>query len=186
MSFSIPIQRAARIVRAGGVIAYPTEGVFGLGCDPSDGEAVARILAIKRRDPAMGLVIIAATPQQLEGWIDRESIDTAEALQRGDGITWIAPADTGVPYWIRGDHDGVAVRITTHPIAAALCTAADTTLVSTSANVHGRLPTRSRFVLRRNFGDLVDYIVPGDCGDAEGPSEIRVLGSGRVVRPAAS
>lgn len=186
MHFSMPIQRAARIVRGGGVVAYPTEGVFGLGCDPADVEAVARILAIKRRDPAMGLVIIAAAPGQLEGWVEPSVLEGDGTLGHADGITWIARAGPRVPFWIRGEHEGIAVRITAHPVAAALCLASGTALVSTSANVSGRPPTRRRFVLRRNLGDLVDFVVPGDCGDAGGPSEIRELGSGRVVRPASA
>ena len=89
-----------------------------------------------------------------------------------------------MPLWIRGAHDGVAVRLTTHPVARALCDAAQAALVSTSANISGRPPARNSFVLRRRFGALVDYIVPGDCGRATGPSEIRDLLTGKTFRPA--
>ena len=185
MRFSIPVRQAARIVRAGGVIAYPTEGVYGLGCLPGDAEAVARILSIKQRDPGMGLVLIAASQRQLRGWV-AATLPEPGAPGADNPVTWIAPAADDVPYWIRGDHQSVAVRLTAHPVAAALCNAAGDALVSTSANISGHPPTRNRFVLRRNFDDLVDYIVPGDCGPAKGPSEIRELGSGRIVRPAAT
>ena len=181
MALSFPIHRAGRVLRAGGIIAYPTEGVFGLGCIPDDVDAVLRILSIKKRSPALGLVLIASTIEQLEGWADLPAAATLESsLERP--VTWIVPAGTNVPYWIKGEHHGLAVRITSHPIASALCDAADSALVSTSANVAGSPPARTAFVLRRRFGSLVDCIVSGDCGPAAGPSEIRDLKSGSVIR----
>ena len=181
MALSIPIQRAGRILRSGGVVAYPTEGVFGLGCIPDDADAVSRILSIKQRSPALGLVLIASCVDQLEGWADLSaSISLQSSLQHP--VTWIVPAQAGVPYWIKGEHDGLAVRITHHPVASALCDAADSLLVSTSANVAGCPPARTVYVLRRHFRSLVDCIVPGRCGPAASASEIRSLISGKVIR----
>ena len=180
-----PVQKAARIIEAGGVIAYPTEGVFGLGCLPQDRDAVLRILAIKQRSVALGLILIASDIAQLDYWI---------VLPKGSGsldstaeypTTWIVPAAADVPGWIRGDHATLAVRISHHPVAAALCDAIDGPLVSTSANVSGRPPARNTYILRRTFGHLVDYIVPGACGPGAGHSEIRELSSGKVLRSAA-
>jgi L-threonylcarbamoyladenylate synthase len=178
------IQKAARILASGGVIAYPTEGVFGLGCLPDNYDAVSRILDIKQRDPAMGLVLIAASAGQFDGWVDLAPGERPFAADDCKPVTWIVPAASDVPRWITGNHDGIAVRVTTHPVARALCEAADSALVSTSANVSGRPPARNAFVLRRHLGSLVDYIVPGQCGPASGPSEIRVFSSGEIVRPA--
>jgi L-threonylcarbamoyladenylate synthase len=184
LAFSQSLVRAARILRSGGVVAYPTEGVFGLGCLPDEFQAVSRILAIKERDPAMGLVLIASDIAQLGTWV--EIPQGSPSLESDDErpVTWVIPATDEVPYWIRGSHSGLAVRLTTHPVARALCVAADSALVSTSANLHGRAPARNRFVLRRRFGVLVDCIVPGECGPASGASEIRELASGRVLRSA--
>jgi len=177
------IRHAARVLEAGGVIAYPTEGIFGLGCLPDDIVAVARILEIKQRDPAMGLVLIVSTISQLGDWVDLP--DTHRPLSSSDTrpVTWIVPATEAAPWWIRGDHPGLAVRMTTHPVARALCDEVDSALVSTSANVSGHPPARNAFVLRRQFGTLVDYIVPGSCGPASGPSEIRDLLTDEIVRP---
>ena len=184
MANTIPIKKAARIIRGGGVVAYPTEGVFGLGCLPDDFEAVSRVLAIKKRDPAMGLLLIAASVAQLGDWIDLQDESPRLESTVAKPVTWIVPASDKVPYWIRGEHDGVAVRVTAHLIAANLCRESDSPLVSTSSNLHGRPPARNAFVLRRTFGGLVDYIVPGRCGPAAGPSEIRDFTSGKVLRPA--
>lgn len=180
----IPLRRAAEVVRAGGVVAYPTEGVYGLGCRPDDAAAVLRIIDIKQRDPLAGVLLIAADIEQLAGWIELPD-DAPDLTANPDKpVTWIVPATTTVPLWIRGRHSGVAIRITAHPVAAALCIEAGMPLVSTSANQSGRPPARNALVLRRNFRDLVDCIVPGRCGPAHGPSEIRDLASGRILRSA--
>lgn len=184
MVASQAIRHAARVLEQGGVIAYPTEGVFGLGCLPDDFDAVSRILRIKDRDPAMGLVLIVSAPAQIRDWVELPANDLDLASTAARPVTWIVPASDAVPWWIRGEHPGIAVRKTTHPVARALCAAADSPLVSTSANRSGHPPARNAFVLRRQFGALVDYIVPGKCGPATGPSEIRDLRTGKILRPA--
>jgi len=184
MATSQNLRHATRVLESGGVIAYPTECVFGLGCIADDMTAVNRILKIKSRDPAMGLVVIVSRPEQLEEWVDLpiESL----SLESSDvhPVTWIVPATDKAPQWIRGEHAGLAVRQTTHSPGNALCAAVDAPLVSTSANISGHPPVRNSYVLRRIFGTLVDYIVPGECGPAENPSEIRDIKTGKVLRSA--
>lgn len=184
MPLSMPIHRAGRIIRAGGIVAYPTEGVWGLGCLPHVEEAVERILEIKRRDASKGLILIASRPEQLAEWIAPDIDANKLASEKGHPLTWIVPAAEWVPYFVRGANEGLAVRITTHPVAAALCDAADSAIVSTSANISGRPPSRNAHLLQRTFGQLVDCVVPGQCGPASGPSEIRDWRSGKVLRPA--
>ena len=186
MPVSESIKRAGRILRDGGIIAYPTEGVFGLGCLPDNADGVSRILEIKQRDPSRGLILIASNVAQLDDWIDLPDVETRLTSSAKNPITWIVPPASLLPYWICGEHSGVAVRITSHRIAAALCDAADSALISTSANRSGHAPARNANVLRRSFRDLVDYIVPGQCGPATAPSEIRELSSGEILRPAQS
>ncbi|MEQ9563900.1 MAG: L-threonylcarbamoyladenylate synthase, partial [Woeseiaceae bacterium] len=184
MPSTIPIRHAGRIIRAGGVVAYPTEGVWGLGCLPQAELAVQRILDIKQRSAAKGLILIAAEPRQLESWI-APGIDAATLTSdSANPVTWIVPAADWVPYLVRGDNEGIAVRITTHPVAAALCFSADSAIVSTSANISGRPSLRSPYALRRTLGHLVDCVVAGHCGPAGGASEIRDWRSGRILRPA--
>jgi L-threonylcarbamoyladenylate synthase len=175
------ISHAAEALLGGGVVTCPTEGVYGLSCMPDDAEAVRRLLALKQRDPAKGLILIAASREQLAPWIaiSPASIpDPDPALP----ITWIVNAAAEVSALIRGDHDGIAVRITTNPIARALCEAVDSPLVSSSANIAGAPAVSSQAALRRRFEGRVDYIVPGDCGPATGPSEIRDLETGKTLR----
>jgi len=174
---------ASEVLLGGGVIAYPTEGVFGLGCLPDDTDAVERLLWIKQRSPNKGLILIAARPQQLDDWIDPAVRGALPQPDPRQPITWIVPPAARVPAIVTGDNPGLAVRITSNPTAAAICDAVDMPIVSTSANIAGRPVARNTFILRRNFGRLVDFVVPGECGPASGPSEIRELETGRVLRP---
>ena len=173
---------AVRELHAGGIIAYPTEGVFGIGCLPSRPDAVERVLELKARDRAKGLILIASHESQVEGWAD---IDSGLALAGTDArpVTWIVPAGRLSYPALTGGRTTIAIRITTHPVAGRLARLAGEPLVSTSANLSGRAPVRNRFVLRRHFGEKLDAIVPGSIGPAHGPSEIRDLATGRVLRP---
>jgi len=181
----LSIAKAADTLLGGGLIAYPTEGVFGLGCMPDDNSALLQLLTLKQRDAGKGLILIASRKEQFDDWIapDGSSIPKPDAARP---TTWIAPAQSRVSPLVRGNHSGLAVRLTTHPVAMAICDAVESPIVSTSANIAGQPAARNRFVLRRHFGTSVDYIVPGDCGPTAGPSEIRDLATGRVLRPRTS
>ncbi len=177
----LSIVRAADALLRGGVIAYPTEGVFGLGCLPDDLDAVERLLDLKQRDANKGLILIAATTEQLDGWIKPGS--EIPEPDPAHPTTWIVEPGPLVDPLLRGEHAGIAVRLTTNPVAREICLAVDSPITSTSANLSGRPVARNQFVLRRRFDALVDYVVPGDCGPASGPSEIRILATGQVLRP---
>lgn len=180
---STPADTAARVLRSGGVIAYPTEGVFGLGCLPDDPGAVNRVLQMKQRSPSKGLILIASDASQLEAWIELSSAGALPEPDPDNPVTWIVPASKQVSRGVRGDKDGIAVRITMHPLARAICQAVASPIVSTSANLSGQAAAEDQADLHRQFGGLVDYIVPGDCGPSSGPSEIRILATGEVLRP---
>lgn len=180
------LRQAARVLYAGGLIAYPTEAVYGLGCDPANGTAVARLLELKQRPIEKGLILIASKMDQLEPYIDWQALNEAQRariLQSWPGpYTWLIPALPRAPVWLRGQHASLAVRITAHPIAAALCGAAGSALVSTSANLSGHRPARSALEVRQALGDRLDYILPGTVGGATNPSTITDAVTGRVVR----
>jgi len=179
------LKQAACAFKQGGTIAYPTESVYGLGCDPENPEAVHELLAIKNRPADMGLILIAAELQQLQPYLstmNRQILDRMVATWPGP-VTWLVPARPEVPEWIRGAHDTVAVRITAHPVAAALCAMIDTPLVSTSANIHGGVVARNMMQVRRIFGDAIAYILPGHIGGLKNPTEIRDALTNKVIRP---
>jgi L-threonylcarbamoyladenylate synthase len=178
------IERAARVVRAGGVVAYPTEAVFGLGCLPRDREAVLRILAIKRRSWRKGLILIAADFEQLAPYVllPPEPKRTEILASWPGPNTWVLDATRRAPPWITGGRDSAAVRVTAHPVAAALCRRAGDALVSTSANVSRRPPHRRLLRLRADLGPDLDFALAGDLGGLAAPTVIRDGRSGRVLR----
>lgn len=182
---ALRVARAARIVRAGGVIAYPTEAVFGLGCLPRDRRAVMRVLKIKRRSWRKGLILIGADLSSLERYVVLPPEPRrAEVLAMWPGPhTWVLDARADAPRWITGGRASVAVRMTSHPVAAELCRAVGEALVSTSANVSRRPPHRRLLALRRDLGSSVDYVLAGPLGDAAAPTPIRDGRTGRLLRP---
>jgi L-threonylcarbamoyladenylate synthase len=182
----VHVSLAARIVLAGGVIAYPTEAVFGLGCLPENRAAVERVLAIKRRSWRKGLLLIGSELAQLERFVVLPTEPRlSEVLASWPGpVTWVLRARARVPTWISGGRDSVAVRLTDHPLARELCAAADHALVSTSANVSRRPPLRDVRVLRRELGRQVDYVLAGALGGLERPTVIKDARSGKILRSA--
>jgi L-threonylcarbamoyladenylate synthase len=178
------VRAGARVVRAGGLIAYPTEAVYGLGCDPRNERAVRRLLALKRRLPRKGLILIAADFAQLAPYLQPLTpADQAQLNATWPGpYTWLIPARPEVPRWLRGQFDTLAVRVTAHPLAAALCRTCGHPLVSTSANYSGRPPARTALAVRRQLGGDIDALLSGPTSGAAKPTEIRDLRTGRRVR----
>ncbi len=100
------LQQAVDALRKGCVIAYPTEGVFGLGCDPDNQTAMLRLLAIKQRPVEKGVILIAASYAQLRPYVDETQL-TAEQLTQvlaswPAPLTWVMPASGDAPGWVRG------------------------------------------------------------------------------------
>jgi L-threonylcarbamoyladenylate synthase len=175
---------AAAILRMGGVVAYPTEGVWGIGCDPRERAAVMRVLQIKGRPVEKGMILIAADYAQLAPFLNPlPEAQMAPVFASWPGPnTWLIPASDEAPAWVRGAHETIAVRVTEHPLAAALCRKAGMPLVSTSANLAGEPPAMSAGEVRRALGDRIDYILEGPLGGREGPSVIRDARTQEVVR----
>jgi len=178
------LRYAVRALKGGGVIAYPTEAVYGLGCDPRNTAALRQLLHLKQRRADKGLILIAANMAQLRPYIALLSADLrARLLAMWPGAyTWVLPARLGVSPLLRGRHRGIAVRITAHPQAAALCRAFGGAIVSTSANRSGCLPLLSAQAVRRQWRQDLAYILAGKTGDRSVPSEIWDSFSGRRLR----
>lgn len=176
--------RACAVLRRGGIVAYPTESCYGLGCDPRNHAAVRRLLALKRRHWSLGLILIADRFERLAPYLSSVAPARAGAAAASwpGPYTWLWPARPAVSRWLRGAHDTLAVRVTAHTGAGNLCRYFRAALVSTSANRHGRPPARSAGEVVRDFGDSIDYVLPGALGASPRPTEIRDLLSGKVVR----
>ncbi|MEW8507398.1 MAG: L-threonylcarbamoyladenylate synthase [Candidatus Thiodiazotropha sp.] len=178
------IRQAALIINGGGIVAYPTEAVYGLGCHPLDPHAVTRLLALKQRPMSKGLILIADSVAALQPYVGSLSDPKLNAVLESwpGAATWLLPATRNVPDWLTGEHATLAVRVTDHPVAAALCRAAGTPLVSTSANLSGRPPACNPLQVRLRCGPGVDLIVHAETGGLERPTPIRDARSGRVIR----
>ena len=186
MSTVLSIAEAAATLRSGGVIAYPTEAVWGLGCDPSDQPAVLRLLAIKQRPVEKGLILIAADFGQIVSCIDLAALPAArlaEVRASWPGAnTWVLPASAAAPRWITGAHAGIAVRVSAHPTVVALCRACGGPLVSTSANLAGAPTAFRREQLDPAVLAAIDGVSEGETGGLDQPTPIRDALSGHVFR----
>lgn len=178
--------KAVTLLKQGGVIAYPTEAVFGLGCDPFNETAIERILSIKQRSAEKGFILIASNWQQLEPLVvnvEETLLDRVLSSWPGP-ITWVFPASSFVPHWLCGPDHSLAVRVTDHPVVVDLCDAYAGPLVSTSANRISEAPALDVEMVSTQFSDKIDYIVPGKVGGLKNPSEIRDAITGKVIREA--
>lgn len=186
MDHTLSLDSAVATLQKGGVIAYPTEAVWGLGCDPAQEAAVLRLLEIKRRPVDKGVIVVASGIEVLRDWVDLDALEPArrdEVLTSWPGPhTWILPITKRAPRWVTGTHDGLAVRISAHPVVAALCGAWGAPLVSTSANLAGEPPARSREALDPALLATLDGVLAGDVGGLAQPTPIRDARTGQSLR----
>jgi L-threonylcarbamoyladenylate synthase len=175
---------ATHILQRGGIVAYPTESVFGLGCNPLNEAAVMRLLALKRRDSSKGLILIAHSFDQLREYtrpIPPDRLTEVQSHWPGPS-TWLLPAAPWVPAWLTGRHSTLAMRVTAHPLASALCLQAGMPLVSTSANLSGRPPARSPLQVRLRCGNKFDLLLHGSTSGLAQPTPIRDALTGARLR----
>lgn len=179
---------AVQWIKSGHVVAYPTESVYGLGCDPENLSAVRKILEIKQRSASKGLILVAADLNQITRYIKKLSnndiakINTASAK----AITWLIPANNNISSLLTGKHNQlekkIAIRISQHPIIKALCLQLGHPIVSTSANISGQAMCRTADEVSAQLKTGIDYIIDQPCGNNSCPSEIWDLISGVQIR----
>lgn len=177
---------AATALRQGGVVAYPTEGVYGLGCDPRNRDAFSHLFALKQRPPTQGVLLIGADFAQIAPWIDAREVpdavlETVHATWPGPH-TWIFPRAPDVPEWVAGAHAGIALRVTAHGPAAALCRAFGGAIVSTSANPHGQPSARDASAVAGYFPHGLAAIIDAPLGGLDKPTSIRDALTGAIIR----
>lgn len=173
-----------KILQQDGIIAYPTEAVYGLGCSPFSEKAVMKLLALKQRKVDKGLILIAADFAQLEPLLQALPPERLNYILATwpEPVSWAWPKSDKVPSYIHGDWDSVVVRVSAHPIVQQLCLQFGGPLVSTSANRHGENPCRSAQEVEAVFGSLLDHIVVGDVGSLEKPTPIFDALTGKALR----
>lgn len=186
MAIPLSIEDARDRLQQGGVIAYPTEAVWGLGCDPFNERAVHRLLAIKQRPVEKGMILIAAELEQLRSCLDLAALPgdrLAEVLASWPGPhTWAMPASERAPAWITGAHSSLAVRVSAHPTVTALCRAFGGPLVSTSANLSGQPAPLLRAELDPVLLARLDGVTEGETGGLARATPIRDASSGQQLR----
>lgn len=183
------VAEAAQCLVQGKVLAYPTEAVWGLGCDPYNEQAFTEILRLKQRPIEKGVILLASNINQVEHLLKelkpeiREQVISSWTHQTNGerAITWLLPADEHIPQWIKGNHPQVAVRVTNHPLCIALCQAFNGFIVSTSANPAGLNPARSIQEVNQYFSSETNYL-NGDLGLSQEPSKIIDALTGRIIR----
>ncbi|MFD2230006.1 L-threonylcarbamoyladenylate synthase [Alkalimarinus sediminis] len=179
------IKRAVETLKSGGVIAYPTEAVWGLGCDPWNSVAVERLLRLKSRAMHKGLILACGEIEQLDFLLHGLTPEKYQTLLDSwpGPNTWLVPDSANViPQWVKGSHDTVAVRVSKHSLIKEMAAQFGRPIVSTSANPAGAEPAMNGLRIRQYFGRQIDYIVPGSIGGEKQPSRIRSLETGQVIR----
>ena len=160
----------------GGIIAYPTEAVFGLGCDPDNIDAIEKLLRLKNRSADKGLILLAANYSQLLPYIDDDKIPQDKrftVLSRWpDGITQVVPKHKNCHALLTGKFNSIAVRLTSQPDVVALCNRVNKPIVSTSANLSGETPARTWQALSNQLIDKIDFIIKGQTLGYNQPSTI--------------
>ena len=177
------LNRFTHAVARGAIFGYPTDTIWGFGCHPLIAASVARILQIKNRAPQKGLILLCSRLEYCRAYLalDDTSLEPiSKPCERP--TTWLVPASDFCPFWIRGEHPGVAIRITDHPFVNYLCDRLQAPLVSTSANRGGRPTVRNQLQMRQQFGAELDFIVSGFATGGGGASEIKSLLTGTTLR----
>jgi L-threonylcarbamoyladenylate synthase len=175
---------AARCLINGGIIAYPTEAVYGIGCLPEHEISIARLRKIKQRPKNQGVILISDQLKRLEPYLQPLSLRQRSLLQthRQRPVTWLVPAADHCPESLRGMHDRVAIRLTTHPLVTELCRLTGSALISTSANRRGHPPAKTVRQVTTALGKDIDCILTGPTGTARKVSEIRDIDTGTIFR----
>lgn len=183
MKISDDVAQIAKIINDGGVVAYPTEAVFGLGCRADDEGAIQRVLQIKQRSPDKGMLLIAHELSQLDAYI--EPLSESQQLKIKSATiptTWIVPALQTVSSLLTGQYKSLGIRIIQHQASKQLCQLLKQPLVSTSANISGQPPAYSLTDIGPELAGLIDAVFDAPTGGYEQPSRIIDITTNAVIR----
>ena len=183
MASPFAIRHAAHQIQYGGVIAYPTDTVYGLGCDPLNANAVTYLSALKQRDSNKGLILVANRLEFFDDYIIKLTEKERKTIEQERSPTsWVVSAKKNIPCWLTGDNHSLAIRITQHPIISELCNQLQHPLVSSSANPSNKKPALTALELHKYFHNQVHAILITNCKNNAKPSSIKVLSSKLALR----
>lgn len=177
-------KKLAAHLKAGGVVAYPTESCYGLGCLPQHPQALKRVISLKKRPQHKGMIVIGNDSEQLQALIKRpsENMQTLLAQTWPAAKTFLLPCAKNVLPLLRGKgRKKLAVRVPDHAGARRLSHALNTPLVSTSCNRAGKRACKTEREVRRQFGRKV-WIIGGLIGRQKAPSQIIDGETGKRLR----
>lgn len=181
------IDQASKILAQGGVIAYPTEAVYGLGCDPTNESSIKKILQLKQREKEKGLILVAENFEQLKPYlkpledkIEKKLLDSWH--NSSSAITWLVPVKETTSDYLTGQFSTIAVRVSHHPVVKKLCHKFNGAIVSTSANISTQEAARTSQQVKQIFENEIDFIVEGETDINANPSEIRDAISDKIIR----
>jgi L-threonylcarbamoyladenylate synthase len=179
------VKHATRILRAGGVVVYPTETLYGLGADAGNAAALQRLVELKGREPGKPIAVLIGNVRML-GAVVADIPPLAEALMRRfwpGPLTIVLPARASLSPVLTGGGDGIGVRLSRHPMATALVRCLGQPVTAPSANPAGQPPPRRIEEARIYFGSRVDFYLDAGCLAGEPASTVvDVRGELRVVR----
>lgn len=183
------IDQAVKVLQRGGVIAYPTEAVYGLGCDPKNLVAITKLLKLKQREKEKGLILVAENFEQLKPYlqplekeIEKKILDSWHDSK--SAITWLVPVNETTSDYLKGQFDTLAVRVSHHPVVKALCDKFKGAIVSTSANISTQEAARTSHQVKDIFENKIDLIIDGETDFNAQPSEIRDALTNKIIRTA--
>ena len=167
-------------LKSGKTIAYPTEGVWGLGCDPRNPNAIENLLSLKARSPEKGLILIAS---KFEHFLEFSHVEDHKnkLLSKWPGPhTWLVPSKEKLSPLIKGNNDKVALRLSNHQTVCNLCDAFGDAIVSTSANKEGRPTLSGPKEILECFPEV--KVLNGKLGGLEKPSTIQDVVTDIILR----
>jgi L-threonylcarbamoyladenylate synthase len=162
------LNKAASIIRSGGVVAFPTESFYGMAVNAWDEKAIQRLFAIKKREENQPILLLIPTMSLLNQVVTRIPDIANKFMQKfwPGGLTLVFEANPDLPHLLTSGTGKIGLRLSSHPVATALAQAVGGPITGTSANISGQAACTSAEAVRHSLGESVDFIL--DRGETEG------------------
>jgi tRNA threonylcarbamoyl adenosine modification protein (Sua5/YciO/YrdC/YwlC family) len=171
---------ASEIIKNGGNAIYPTEGIYGIGCDPFNESSVENIFKVKGRDLTKNFIILTSNINYLKRIIDNNLFEN-KALVDGSFTTWVVATNKDCPPWLT-TNKSIAIRITNHPVVDELCVNLGGPIISTSANCSNQKYINDITTIENIFDGKIDCIVKGQLGNKKRSSIIKNILTNEILR----